>query len=465
MLKKFLIFIFGFLFIISNANAQVNLSIQNKDIPKTKILLHGFNSGIFQLNSDISIILKQIESNLATTNLFTTINNNEKLETEIDSSEFSQEDIAKISSMLSENQTLTIEAKPNFAKYYKAQIDAILVAHFSYDENFNLEVKIRLWDVADERQLFGKYYAVSKDNYKKIANIISNEVFVAITGEKSGHFDSKIVYVSEYGNPLKRTKRISLINFDGSERKFLTSDKNLALTPIFTKKEGEIMFLNYSNNTAQMYSLNIHTSNLEKVGGFKGTTFAASIHPKNADLILISSINEQGNSDIYEINIARNYAKRLTSHPAIDTTPYYSPDGKKIIFSSDRDRGQQLYVMDSEDGGRIKRITSAPGSYSKPVWSPDGKLIAFTKQQNNNFYIGVMSPDGRNERLITTGYFVEGARWSPNGRYLVYSKRISAYGKQSLPRLYMTDILTGYEREIPTPANEGAVDPDWISNS
>jgi len=56
---------------------------------------------------------------------------------------------------------------------------------------------------------------------------------------------------------------------------------------------------------------------------------------------------------------------------------------------------------------------------------------------------------------------VEGARWSPNGRYLIYSKKRSPYGKGSIPELYMMDIITEYERRLPTPQDEGATDPDW----
>jgi TolB protein len=73
-----------------------------------------------------------------------------------------------------------------------------------------------------------------------------------------------------------------------------------------------------------------------------------------------------------------------------------------------------------------------------------------------------MSFDGTNEKLLTSSYIVEGAKWSPNGRYLIYSKKKGAFGKDSIPRLYTIDIVTGFEYEIPTPEGEGATDPDWL---
>jgi TolB protein len=175
---------------------------------------------------------------------------------------------------------------------------------------------------------------------------------------------------------------------------------------------------------------------------------------------LLSAIDE-GNSDIYELNIAANSAQRLTKSPAIDTTPTYSPDVKYITFASDRDGSQQLYVMDVS-GSSVKKISLGEGSYSKPVWSPDGKLIAFTKSKGGKFYIGVMTPSGSGERLLTSGYLVEGARWSPSGRYLIFSRKNSPYGQSSVPRIYIVDVLTGFEVELPIPAGEGATDPDWV---
>ncbi|MCB1833894.1 MAG: PD40 domain-containing protein, partial [Geminicoccaceae bacterium] len=86
-------------------------------------------------------------------------------------------------------------------------------------------------------------------------------------------------------------------------------------------------------------------------------------------------------------------ARRLTTAPAIDTSPTFSPDGQRIAFNSDRGGSPQLYVMDA-DGGNVARISFGSGHYGSPAWSPRGDLVAFTKIKGGMFHIGIMEPDG-----------------------------------------------------------------------
>jgi TolB protein len=171
------------------------------------------------------------------------------------------------------------------------------------------------------------------------------------------------------------------------------------------------------------------------------------------------SMAQDGNSDIYAMDLRTRRVQRLTSHPAIDTSPSYSPDGRRVVFNSDRGGAQQLYVMDG-DGRSARRISFGAGRYATPVWSPRGDLIAFTRMSGGRFSIGVMRPDGSGERILTDGFLVEGPTWSPNGRVLMYFRQEkSGESGGGEPRLYSID-LTGYnEREIATPTS--ASDPAW----
>lgn len=172
------------------------------------------------------------------------------------------------------------------------------------------------------------------------------------------------------------------------------------------------------------------------------------------------SIAKSGVTDIYTMALADRRVTRLTNSPAIDTSPTYSPDAKRVVFNSDRGGSQQIYVMNS-DGTSIKRISFGDGRYATPVWSPRGDLIAFTKIRKGRFSIGVMRPDGSGERILTSGYLVEAPTWSPNGRVLMFFKQMppKANGKNGPVRLFSIDLTGFNEREIITPLD--ASDPAW----
>jgi TolB protein len=156
------------------------------------------------------------------------------------------------------------------------------------------------------------------------------------------------------------------------------------------------------------------------------------------------------------MNLNGGNLRRLTSDPSIETAPDFSPDGSKIVFESDRSGEQQIYVMPAS-GGAAVRISFGTGKYATPVWSPRGDLIAFTKQDQGRFYIGVMKPDGSDERLLTASFLDEGPTWAPNGRVIMFTRE--APGSDSKPHIYSVDISGRNLKRVPTQG--GASDPSW----
>jgi TolB protein len=109
--------------------------------------------------------------------------------------------------------------------------------------------------------------------------------------------------------------------------------------------------------------------------------------------------------------------------------PQGSHDGRHIVFTSDRDGDPEIYVMDA-DGSHPVRLTHAPGRDAHPYfspdnaasWSPDEKRIAFTSDRDGNSEIYVMGADGGNVRRLTHTRATERAAvWSPDGTKLLFS--------------------------------------------
>ena len=347
--------------------------------------------------------------------------------------------------------------RPNFMDWTPLGIKALITGSVKNINDQQIEVEFRLWDVIAETDLIGLRLSVNAQAWRRVAHIISDEIFERLSGD-SGYFDTRIVYVAESGPQNNRVKRLAIMDQDGENHQFLTDGSFLVLTPRFSPTSQEITYLAYFKKEPRVYIFNLETGQQELLGSFPGMTFAPRFSPSGEKIIM--SLAEKGVTDIYTMDLNNQEVIRLTNSPSIDTSPSFSPNGKKIIFNSDRGGTQQLYIMDS-NGRNVKRISFGKGRYATPVWAPKGELIAFTKMLKNKFYIGVMSPDGSGERLLAKGYLVEGPTWAPNGRVLMYFKQDAPIdnGKSTNVNLYKIDITGFRETRIVTPSDGS--DPAW----
>ncbi len=348
-------------------------------------------------------------------------------------------------------------ALPSFASWRPLAVQGLVTGRLQILPNGNLRVEFRLWDVVAEVQMEGIGYNTPVSNWRRIAHVISDRIYMRLTGE-AGYFDTRIVYIAEQGPAQDRKKRLAVMDQDGANDQLLTDGSYLVLTPRFSPNRQEITFLSYFNDKPRVYLFNISSNRFEVLGDFPGMTFAPRFSPDGNKVVM--TLAKDGNSDIYVMDLRTRKVTQLTNDPGIDTSPSYSPDGSKIVFNSDRGGSQQLYVMDA-DGKNIHRISFGRGRYSTPVWSPRGDLIAFTKIGDRKFRIGVMRPSGKGERLLTNAYQDEGPTWSPNGRVLMFFRTTPFDGTPSggKPSLWSVDLTGANERKVQTAFD--ASDPAW----
>jgi TolB protein len=316
-----------------------------------------------------------------------------------------------------------------------------------------LKAVFRVWEVLSGQLLGnGQLYLTTHDNWRRLAHIIADAVYERVTGNK-GYFDSRVVFVDETGPKQRRVKRLTLMDQDGANVRYLTRGDELVLTPRFSPSTQEVTYMAYGEGDPRVYLLNLTTNEREIVGNFPGMSFSPRFSPDGQRVIM--SLQEGSNSNLFVMDLRSKATTRLTDTQAIDTSPCYSPDASHICFASDRGGQPQIYVMPSA-GGAAQRISFGEGTYSTPVWSPAGDYIAFTKQTASQFAIGVMRPDGSGERILTEGFHNEGPTFAPNGQVIMYFSDVMGGPG---PSLYTINITGRNQLRVPTPSF--ASDPAW----
>jgi TolB protein len=353
----------------------------------------------------------------------------------------------------------TINKTPVFTNWRTINASMILIAKVNLDrEKDFVEVSYILYDSFKEKEVEKGEYKIVIAGWRRIAHKIANSIYRKFIGVE-GYFDSRIIFVSEKGDEKNRIKRLAIMDQDGANFKFLTSGNEFILSPRFDMKSQRITFMSYKNkkNLPKVYVLDLETGEQDLIGDMAGMTFAPNFSPDNNHVVM--SLAKKGTTNIYEIDLNTKIKKELTNiYGFIDTSPSYSPDGKKILFNSDRGgRRTQIYVMD-RDGQNIKKISSGEGSYRTPIWSPDGKWIAFTKILLGNFYIGIMKPDCSDEKLLTSSWLEEGPSWAPNSRTIIFGRQ----KRDGSNKIYAIDIDGNNERIIYTPTDGSQ--PSWSAH-
>ncbi|HKW41030.1 MAG TPA: amidohydrolase family protein [Gemmatimonadales bacterium] len=149
--------------------------------------------------------------------------------------------------------------------------------------------------------------------------------------------------------------------------------------------------------------------------------------------------------DLYALPITGGEAKRLTSGPAYDTQPRYSPDGTKLVFLSDRNGSENIWICDA-DGTNARALTKGDRNlYASPAWTPDGDYIVASKTGmpiGSVYEIWLYHKDGGAGVSLTkddkgpapgplgrgTLNNALGAAFGPDARYLWYARHRGGFG-------------------------------------
>jgi Tol biopolymer transport system component len=301
--------------------------------------------------------------------------------------------------------------------------------------------------------------------------VISTLFAASCARPAAGHKPSGLPSLIAFSSDRASTVHIYTIKPDGTDNMSTSNDpQTLDGLPAWTSDGSRILFTSNQSDDNEIWSMNSDGSDRKKLTDLKGWDGLASMSPDGSKIVFAGERNDaegHGSRNIFIMNSDGSDARQLTgieesenySKPHAEeektiwnSVPAWSPDGSKILFSSNRElvgvspvlytinpdgSGQQkfgfpftidgtgpdwspitnkivfvrgseakgdIWIMDASSpfpGWTAKKITDNIDNNHSPVWSPDGQQIAFISDTYGNDDIFIMNADGSNVRRVT----------------------------------------------------------------
>lgn len=248
----------------------------------------------------------------------------------------------------------------------------------------------------------------------------------------------RIAYNVYLPDSSKGNWEIMKMNFDGSDKKNIINNKDVAWT--YTAYKNRLFFISDRDTCYRcffLYESDANGRHIKKVSNLQLEDSWMSTRKNGKEMIVSGRMGKEIRFQLFIINIITGDYKQLTNDTgALYRDPCFSPDGKKIVFSyqknkRDKSTHEELYSM-NEDGSELIQLTTYPEDNPSAKeygykagaarWHPTDHFISYVSRQDGRHSIFAVTPDGnKNWKLIDNPESEGWHDWNSDGNWLVFN--------------------------------------------
>ncbi|MDL2259399.1 hypothetical protein LJB99_00775 [Deltaproteobacteria bacterium OttesenSCG-928-K17] len=293
------------------------------------------------------------------------------------------------------------QSSPDFMAWSRINAQYLVKGGLS-GSGSKVNLDMRLFDVAKGTQILARTYSGPAKDSSRMMNQFTNDLLEAITGVP-GVFGSQIIYAS--GSAPNRV--VMLTELGGDEAVQVSRLKGGPSTQPSLGPGGRMAWVHRNGKNWELLVDG-------KVISSGPTHLSPAFRP---DGVVAAAYSEAQKTSIYAFH-GKGSKTLLSGLGGINVSPSFSPDGSRMVFTSNQDGVTSLFIGSASGGGGASRLTSGAKA-TDPSWSPAGDFITFVSRETD---VCIIRPDGTGYRQLTGG---QGRNhhpsFSPDGRMIVFS--------------------------------------------